>query len=85
MYGPKLRLAQASYASLQVLLAEPKGLIERGMHRGWIDKIVSDIRSREAPGDVAFYSAMSEPTGGIQSHDASHEVGDSRSYLMIIH
>ncbi|MEU6192147.1 hypothetical protein [Streptomyces sp. NPDC047061] len=85
MYGAKLWLAQASYASLQVLLAEPEGFMERGVHRGWVDKVVSAIQSREAPGNVAFNSAMSEPAGGIHSHDASHEVGDSRSYLMIIH
>ncbi|MEU9168744.1 hypothetical protein AB0D34_13255 [Streptomyces sp. NPDC048420] len=85
MYGSKLWLAQASYAPLQVLLAEPEGFIERGMHLGWVDKVGRTIRSHEAPGNVAFNSAMPEPAGGIHSHDASHEVGDSRSYLRIIH
>ncbi|GLW50696.1 hypothetical protein Stsp02_63570 [Streptomyces sp. NBRC 14336] len=79
MYGSKLRLTQASHAPLQVLLAEPEGFFERGMHLGWLDAVGSTIRSHEAPGYVAFNITMPEPAGGIHSHDASHKVGDSRS------
>lgn len=79
VYGSKLRLTQASYAPVQVLLAEPEGFFERGMHLGWVDKVGSPTGSYEAPGYVAFNITMPEPVGGIRSHDASHKVDDATS------